>query len=1064
MKFQTWLFVVFIFFAITAQAAPRAALMDFTCQVNSYRNIQTAADFSAVLQTMVSSGSSVEWVERNQWKSAAQELKLSLFDGGMRDALRLGKWVKADLLVVGEFQPDQKHDWELNIEVIDLDHADVLAERQIDLAIRTNEVLQVASPILERSVQVLTNLLADAEMQRERLQAQVKIAPLFFGNTGKSSRLAFFESDIINGFQTSVSTMTNLHVLRLPRAREATGEAELIIGGLVENDADAWQHVADVYIWGSYAEQEVPGQPFEKVPVDVTWYVWDGQTNPQSFSETVMAGDLPKLVTKITQSGVKAAQSLHNNGLKNVETRADVADLLLKRADEINSQFDKAPSSYATPQGQIDWQYQANSLDVARFFDPQNQHIQEQALVRRWAPSWATPAPPWFRTDPLTQDQCASDYEEYVEKFGLTSDGKFNSRLARSYVEGLRGAISELDDSANDPAWQANWPSDVTQAWQASLETNFLQRIRLGDRTYLQEGAHDVEWSIICSTMWDFAWEKVHSAAIRAAIFEDIWAAAPTWVANDWYVDSLKRTYAEIDEPEKGQQLVDQLLTVARERRPQPQTPAQKTVTSKFIDLTIPPVDVLPPPLMPSMQAIDLPGENPQGIVTLNYTEGQLWISSQSIDINRHSEDMISTPSGLGVPEALLPELISSAQANLTALDPASQKMVDWTTRLDIHSKVTSILSRDDKLWFTSQGDSILQLDPRTSQVQHFGSREGVVTLEFYASADAGSSLVFGGGNKANGHLSVFETGPAQWKKEVPVMPLMQITSISSSGQHVLVVGQDYDGSPAEVRIVQVLLSDEEHHSWKNLSQSLRVGCMIVSSADDQGFWLGTGRGLLFVSSDGQMIRKWDTPGGFFGQFDIRQGLPDKRRARPFTRLRGAVTALAQDGEFLWIATTSDWDDYAIHRLGDPPNMYQPDNENYVFLMHKPSGRWMGRFSVPSRVSAMAVSADRLWIGLAKPEDGKSLFQIDKRPLLQTPQDRWVSDDVPVEEMYRQITKLNVIEQAHYFFLLGDTNKVLAVLKRPTDAGYADHVRQLISICSGTPDATTNMAPSTVLP
>jgi hypothetical protein len=34
----------------------------------------------------------------------------------MRDALRIGKWVKADLLVVGEFRANQKQAWELNIE------------------------------------------------------------------------------------------------------------------------------------------------------------------------------------------------------------------------------------------------------------------------------------------------------------------------------------------------------------------------------------------------------------------------------------------------------------------------------------------------------------------------------------------------------------------------------------------------------------------------------------------------------------------------------------------------------------------------------------------------------------------------------------------------------------------------------------------------------------------------------------------------------------------------------------------------------------------------------------
>jgi Ankyrin repeats (3 copies)/Ankyrin repeat len=327
--------------------------------------------------------------------------------------------------------------------------------------------------------------------------------------------------------------------------------------------------------------------------------------------------------------------------------------------------------------------------------------------------------------------------------------------------------------------------------------------------------------------------------------------------------------------------------------------------------------------------------------------------------------------------------------------------------------------------------------------------------------------MCFGGGNKTDGRLSVFETVPAQWTEEKPATPLKQVTSMSNFGQRVLVVGQDYDGSPAEVRTVQVLLSDEGEHSWKDVSQSLLANSprgwqnrdIIVSSADEKGFWLGARRGLLFVSSDGQTIKKWDTPSApDWPLFDPQHGLPDRRVAPWPTRLRGAVTALAQDGDFLWMATTAEWDNY-YPRHGEPFDLFQ-SHQNYIFLMHKPSRRWVGQFSVPSRVSALAVSTDRLWVGLAKPEDGKSLFQIDKRPLLQTPQDRWVSDDVPDEELYRQIAKLDVIEQAHYYFLLGDTNKVLAVLKKPTDADYADNVRQLISICSGISDAATNLASS----
>ena len=248
--------------AVAAEAA-RVALIDFTSDIQTYRSMVGASDFSIALQAMMSSQPDTMWVERNQWQAAAQELKLTAFNnGGLAGALRLGRWVKADLLVVGGFQADQKQGRELKMEVIDLEHADVLAECTVGISSNTNEPIRVSADKLSGSAQALGKALQEAKTRRERVRAQNKIAPLFFGNVGHSSQLDFFEGDLLEAFQKAASSATNVHVLQLPRAREATEEAELIIGGLVEADLEAWQHVADVYVWGSFAERGAANLPF----------------------------------------------------------------------------------------------------------------------------------------------------------------------------------------------------------------------------------------------------------------------------------------------------------------------------------------------------------------------------------------------------------------------------------------------------------------------------------------------------------------------------------------------------------------------------------------------------------------------------------------------------------------------------------------------------------------------------------------------------------------------------------------------------------------------------------
>jgi hypothetical protein len=116
-------------------AAPRIALLDFTADDNSWPSSQAAADFTIALQARLSGETEVVWVEREQLKLAESELRLSEL-GRMAgsDAIRRGKWVRADWLLLGRFTLDEDDERIARLELLDLNHAELLSEKTVILS------------------------------------------------------------------------------------------------------------------------------------------------------------------------------------------------------------------------------------------------------------------------------------------------------------------------------------------------------------------------------------------------------------------------------------------------------------------------------------------------------------------------------------------------------------------------------------------------------------------------------------------------------------------------------------------------------------------------------------------------------------------------------------------------------------------------------------------------------------------------------------------------------------------------------------------------------------------
>ncbi len=102
-------------------------------------------------------------------------------------------------------------------------------------------------------------------------------------------------------------------------------------------------------------------------------------------------------------------------------------------------------------------------------------------------------------------------------------------------------------------------------------------------------------------------------------------------------------------------------------------------------------------------------------------------------------------------------------------------------------------------------------------------------------------------------------------------------------------------------------------------------------------------------------------------------------------------------------------------KWGNWRNSYMDNERNYVLLFHKLTGKWVGYFPVTSRVTGLAVSGEKLWIGLedtgyAQSNDPNGevfapspLLEVQKSQLESISPGKWVSDELSSDELKSRI-------------------------------------------------------------
>jgi hypothetical protein len=1020
----------------------RVALMDFMSEDNSYRSTVGLADMVSALQVEASRDTNFDWVERAELDKAMYELKLAGF--GLVDrseAIRGGRLVHADWGIFGDVSTNFNGSRLLSMEIVNLKNADVLAETNLFLSGQDNGPFQMKIENVPCVASALKTLLVQAREVCVDNEKKDAVAFLFLSQSGIGDTYDGLEDSLRDSLLTESTNKGNFHLIQFQRAGAAMDEANLVLGGLAESDSNAWQKVADHYVWGDYHFFE--GKTFDwqtkqwndENTLDIKLNVWDGRGEPQTIvlSFTNVASEA------VAGQMVKAIDPLFRKD----ETKPIVENARNRISDSIFAQYDGLPVNFQfdTLEGRRQWFDAVQLLETACFFNPGNAAAREQLLRLRWG----TALPGFNASSPAANEEFkrlsltgylieasrnefffarrrSDAWEKYVEQFGFNSAlPKTNSpSIATEYV---LSAWRPFDMFSFAQENQARWgvPRDAglreLDDWQNQFGSEFISRVEKAPDQY-----------------------------------------------SDTFLYTLQNYYKEIGQPGGESNLLAQLKSPETDKSTKPantQPAQQKIHLPRIAELgslqindifSTRPMAFLPSLIEPDIRTISFPaGIQIRGVKSMIFHDGLLWLTieiAEPIEIKTVNSQIEKEFQAVTVDHTRLWKLMAGASQPEPVTGPLAT------------NDINSMIFHGDTLWLALNDQGIAALNVKTGELRRYESSEGIVSTNQYALADTTRGIVAIGGLD---DFTILENGSDSWK---PFFPPIAHQNSSFCGEYRKIAGQ---GQKLLYYNSKLLLCDLESNSWTRVADPAalkRIGQIDDLSSDMAGnFWIASSSGLHNLKPDTGKIRslwtsspptvkateRWPNPGLASRKTDsqlvgeiqkvlqLRQRFlaarkTDTNQPNLFvqaSRLPSGVSSVAEDGDFLWVFTK---------------------DSTRPLLYHSASQSWVGGYSIRQlgTPSAETCGSGKLWLA-TQPGDYFLILEIDTGRLKSTPREQWLPDIVSENELSGCVSDMSEKERAVYLFFSGKDEAIIKLLEaRPENELDPESLFLLVSALSET--------------
>ena len=111
----------------------------------------------------------------------------------------------------------------LSIEIIDVQRAEVVAQGTLRIDNDTRDAVYMTEADVSKATALVKQLLEQAKQAVTRAADQRIVAPLFFRNISKTTRLDYLENDIYTSMRAAGEASSEAHVLEIVRAGQVAG-------------------------------------------------------------------------------------------------------------------------------------------------------------------------------------------------------------------------------------------------------------------------------------------------------------------------------------------------------------------------------------------------------------------------------------------------------------------------------------------------------------------------------------------------------------------------------------------------------------------------------------------------------------------------------------------------------------------------------------------------------------------------------------------------------------------------------------------------------------------------
>ena len=928
-----------------------------------YPSIDAARDFGLVLATRLQDIEGVSWVERTDIEKA--ELELWHQASGVlspTNGIRLGQWVKADLLVTGNLTLDEGLGRELVIAVLDARRGDELATRRMRLRQMGGLPFAPTEEHLQAAAKAARESLEEARLRLAAADAQQVFAPLFIGNrTAHTSRLDSKIAGIFRSIQRGAKGKP-ARVLNLQGSGLAAQEADLAISGLTLGDGGAWRDVADHYLWGWCEETGDASTPYAEMPVRLVFELWSGGAETKTFSVDAKLPDLESAAEKLAAqifSNTLALPRPHPTD----EDRLFVARRLLAHARELIS---KEPESMRLDDGNpwlvTRWLLTMRTLAAARFFSPEDPEIAATWLLERWYDDLLFPR--------SAERVTASSVEVFWNLWQRKRD--WDEHVAKFDLNGLRQVAQSIRRNNKTLFSVFQTPKDAPLDWHFQVNQELFEWIHKG-YDGMPDGLPTTtrrQWAGALAAATADCFVRAHAERTERTHYR------PSFMSNslEFYLPLEKRLeiantcwkllnqYQTDPNPAKILEERGDILRWFDEAGQRSQTAAVMKLPARFfsdayqgayLPWISPPENPAPDVIEPSPSPPKPPASKRIRVPMLPVALPEAWQSPTIMNaVSVGAFGVIALKCELGGEEQTVVATWVPETNKFEVLAPLPARIAGDIDFL-IHSR--------DSIWMGGPVYGASKLDFGSKQFTRFTDTDGIPFSAVTMAAAVGNEVYVAGRATGNKPMVAAWSASKGWKI-VPLqvdgkpLPVQHILHLAASGSRLYGCFQTTQNKN------ELMILDTASGSWRPLA-GLRSATGVISGlwADERGAWVLETDALTLVSEHTHANRSIRFPE------DIR--------------INVNVPSGVHDGEWLWIT--------GQELVG---KVFIPGQRNTfcrLLAFHKPTATYRGCIDIAEDATmvGLVVTPDALFPLIHKVQlegpNPPSIFKLDRNAVIQ---------------------------------------------------------------------------------